>query len=89
MSLPSHGSSPNYIYDTLRLTIPDKLIDLSVNLNSFELPKGIKQNRSSWLQTMVARHTSNYPSLNERWLRFVIRNKKENALLLEALSEWN
>lgn len=36
----------------------------------------------------VPRHTANYPGLDGRWLRFAIRKRSENDLLLEALFTW-
>src|SRR5699024_10137739 len=37
---------------------------------------------------LVPRHTVNYRGLNGRWMRFAIRQKEENDLLLEGLSAW-
>ncbi|MGY0691989.1 threonine-phosphate decarboxylase CobD [Virgibacillus sp. FSP13] len=37
---------------------------------------------------IVARHTANYHGLNGRWLRFAVKQTKENDILMEALTTW-
>jgi threonine-phosphate decarboxylase len=55
----------------------DPRLDQQLPLFIFLLKKGF-----------VPRHTANYQGLEGRWLRFAIKNQKENDLLLEALREW-
>ncbi|WP_052302337.1 pyridoxal phosphate-dependent aminotransferase [Bacillus sp. SG-1] len=39
MKLPSHGSNPQFLYNSLKVPMPEKLIDFSVNLNPLGPPK--------------------------------------------------
>lgn len=55
----------------------DTSLDLQLPLFIFLLKKGI-----------VPRHTANFPGLNGRWLRFAVKRKEENDMLLGALLEW-
>ncbi|WML43031.1 threonine-phosphate decarboxylase CobD [Neobacillus sp. PS3-40] len=55
----------------------DPLLDQQLPLFLFLLKKGF-----------VPRHTANYLGLQGRWLRFAIKQRQENDLLLEALREW-
>lgn len=55
----------------------DRFNDDPLQLFRFLLEKGI-----------VPRHTANFPGLDGRWLRFAVKLKHENDLLLEALAEW-
>jgi threonine-phosphate decarboxylase len=57
--------------------LKDPALDDQFPLLVYLLTKGI-----------VPRHTMNYPGLDGRWLRFGVRQKKENDILLEALWQW-
>ncbi|MFS0644981.1 threonine-phosphate decarboxylase CobD [Siminovitchia sp. 179-K 8D1 HS] len=57
--------------------LKDPSLDDQFPLFIFLLKKGI-----------VPRHTMNYPGLEGRWLRFGVRQAKENDILLEALWQW-
>lgn len=57
--------------------LKDPQLEDAAPLFHFLLKKGI-----------VPRHTMNFPGLNGRWLRFAVKKKKENNLLMEALLEW-
>ncbi|WP_339164828.1 threonine-phosphate decarboxylase CobD [Siminovitchia sp. FSL W7-1587] len=57
--------------------LKDPLLADQLPLVTFLLAKGI-----------VPRHTMNYPGLDGRWLRFGVRQAKENDVLLEALGKW-
>lgn len=37
---------------------------------------------------IVPRHTYNFPGLEAKWLRFAIKGRRDNDILLEALSKW-
>lgn len=43
MSLPSHGSNPNYLYDYYQIKKPKQLIDFSVNINPLGMPDKVKE----------------------------------------------
>jgi len=37
---------------------------------------------------IIPRHTYNFPGLDGRWLRFAIKSKRDNEVLMEGLREW-
>ncbi|MEH7245844.1 threonine-phosphate decarboxylase CobD [Neobacillus niacini] len=37
---------------------------------------------------IIPRHTFNFPGLDGNWLRFAIKSKEENRMLMEVLKEW-
>ncbi|MBF0705336.1 threonine-phosphate decarboxylase [Alkalihalobacillus hwajinpoensis] len=39
--LPSHGSNPHYLYDSLSIAQPEETLDFSANLNPFGPPKAL------------------------------------------------
>lgn len=41
------------------------------------------------MKGIVPRHTESFPGLNGMWLRFSLRTRPENEMLLEALMDWN
>ncbi|WP_174616002.1 threonine-phosphate decarboxylase CobD [Virgibacillus ihumii] len=57
--------------------LQDRALDEQLPLFRFLLKKGI-----------VPRHTANYQGLNGRWMRFAVKQSRQNDILLEALLEW-
>lgn len=57
--------------------LKDKTVTDQLPLFQFLLKKGL-----------VPRHTANFPGLDGNWLRFAIKQRHENDLLLEALKQW-
>ncbi|MDQ0218593.1 threonine-phosphate decarboxylase [Peribacillus cavernae] len=43
MLLPSHGSNPHYLYQSLQITQPEKIIDFSANINPLGPPPELKE----------------------------------------------
>lgn len=56
MSLPLHGSNPDYLYNAFRIPKPDKIIDFSVNLNPFGPPGKLIEKWPKWV-----RYIEDYP----------------------------
>ena len=59
MTLPSHGSNPHYIYESLKLAQPDRSIDFSANLNPLGPPAALK---NKWMEAFELITT--YPDPN-------------------------
>lgn len=55
----------------------DPFLEEQVEFFNFLLQKGI-----------IPRHTFNFPGLDGNWLRFAIKSKEENRMLMEVLKEW-
>jgi threonine-phosphate decarboxylase len=55
----------------------DRTLEDQYPLFEYLLQKGI-----------VPRHTYNFPGLEAKWLRFAVRGRKENDVLMEALAVW-
>jgi threonine-phosphate decarboxylase len=77
---PLHGSNPQYVYQALQLTMPEKVIDFSVNLNPLGLPESLKKNWLHWLAFI-----ENYPDPEGTELLELLSKKeqlpKESILL--------
>lgn len=43
MQLPAHGANASALYEAMGLTMPEKVIDLSENVNAFGLPAAVKE----------------------------------------------
>lgn len=56
LSLPSHGSNPNYLYEYYNLKKPDEVIDFSVNTNPLGMPESLKDRWPKLIQKV-----SDYP----------------------------
>ncbi len=70
MSLPLHGSNPDYLYDYFNLTKPEKVIDFSVNTNPFGMPKQLSDN---WLQLLSK--VEDYPDPKNKQLLEALSKK--------------
>lgn len=56
MPLPSHGANPHKLYESLNITVPEQVIDLSENVNAQGVPNEIQQ---MWPQLVGLLH--HYP----------------------------
>lgn len=43
MQLPAHGANASALYEAMGLTMPEKVMDLSENVNAFGLPASVKE----------------------------------------------
>lgn len=68
MSYPLHGSNPHYLYAYYGLSLPDKVIDFSVNLNPLGMPTEIKQVWPELIDEISDYPDPNYPILKEKLL---------------------
>lgn len=48
MQLPEHGSNTKYVYASLKMEQPEKVIDFSVNINPVGAPKVLKDRWGDW-----------------------------------------
>lgn len=48
MTLPLHGSNPQYVYEAFDLSLPDDVLDFSVNLNPFGSPQVLHDHWARW-----------------------------------------
>ncbi|MEK4298372.1 threonine-phosphate decarboxylase CobD [Oceanobacillus sp. FSL W8-0428] len=48
MQLPEHGSNTKYVYDSLKMKQPEKVIDFSVNINPLGAPKVLQEKWGEW-----------------------------------------
>lgn len=72
MNWPSHGSNPRYIYEAMKLPIPDELIDLSANINPLGPPSVLKERWANYFERI-----GDYPDPNVNSLREVISEKEK------------
>lgn len=56
MQLPAHGANAESLYEAMGLVMPDKVLDLSENVNAFGVPDAIKHAWPSLIQ-----YVSRYP----------------------------
>jgi len=71
LSLPLHGSNPDYLYEALKILMPDEIIDFSVNLNPFGPPRMLKEKWSEWFSFI-----EDYPDPNGKELIQMISDKE-------------
>lgn len=72
MTLPSHGANPLYLYKTLNLTAPEKIIDFSENSIPTGPPAHLKEQWEHWYNDI-----SSYPDPEGRDLRKLIAKKHQ------------
>lgn len=48
MQLPEHGSNTKYVYASLKMEQPEKVIDFSVNINPLGAPKVLQEKWGEW-----------------------------------------
>lgn len=80
MAWPLHGSNPYYVYEHMCLTMPDTVVDFSVNLNPFGPPESLKQHWDGWFDKIT-----DYPDPDGRQLKKQIAETaqiSESAILL-------
>ncbi|MDP4551636.1 threonine-phosphate decarboxylase CobD [Alkalihalobacillus macyae] len=80
MALPSHGSNPHYLYESLNLSQPEQFIDFSANLNPFGPPPALKE---KWREAYELITT--YPDPNASTLTSKLATQchvEENQLLI-------
>lgn len=71
MNWPPHGANPHYIYEAMNIPMPEKMIDLSANINPLGPPKILKEKWSSFFQSIVE-----YPDPAANRLREAIAEKE-------------
>jgi len=71
LKLPLHGSNPSYLYQSLKLSMPEKTIDFSVNINPYGPPPIIQEKWSSFFQSMI-----DYPDPHCLKLKELISNRE-------------
>ncbi len=49
MRLPEHGSNPQHLFKALNFSTPNDIVDFSVNVNPFGMPKSIEQQWANFL----------------------------------------
>lgn len=52
LELPAHGSNTKYLYESLNMQLPEKVIDFSVNINPLGAPKVLKEKWDDWFFTI-------------------------------------
>lgn len=72
MKLPLHGSNPQFVYHGLHLTMPEEVVDFSVNLNPFGPPESFKENWFHWLA-----YIEDYPDPDGRELLNLLCEKEQ------------
>lgn len=80
MKLPLHGSNPHQLYQSLSISIPESLIDFSVNINPLGTLPTIKENWLAWYELI-----SDYPDpTGERLKTLIAENESvpEDSVLL-------
>ncbi|MED3562932.1 threonine-phosphate decarboxylase CobD [Bacillus xiapuensis] len=75
MIWPSHGSNPRYLYEALGLTLPEKYIDYSANINPLGTPASIKE---KWMDFLAEIYV--YPDPNATCLKEKIAKKEQIPL---------
>lgn len=53
MKWPSHGSNPQYLYEAAGLKQPEKILDLSANINPLGPPDSLKEHWSEFFQGII------------------------------------
>lgn len=71
MKWPSHGSNPRYIYEAMNLPMPEKLIDLSANINPLGPPSFLQEKWQGWFDKI-----RDYPDPDMNSLREAISVKE-------------
>lgn len=66
MTLPSHGSNPHYLYESLNLPHPEHCIDFSANLNPLGPPLGLKEKWSDAYHLITTYPDPNASSLTRK-----------------------
>lgn len=80
MKWPTHGSNPHYLYRALNIPQPDRLIDLSANINPLGPPSSLKEKWSSFFEKI-----HDYPDPHASTLKERIAlkdNVKEESILI-------
>ncbi|WP_082630319.1 threonine-phosphate decarboxylase CobD [Peribacillus muralis] len=53
MSLPTHGSNPHFLYEALKIEMPDSVLDFSANINPLGPPSRIKERWAEFFEGIV------------------------------------
>ena len=80
MTLPSHGSNPHYIYESLKLAQPDRSIDFSANVNPLGPPPALKDNWMEAFELITTYPDPNASSLTSKLAS--LNHVQENELLI-------
>ncbi|KMM36715.1 threonine-phosphate decarboxylase CobD [Guptibacillus hwajinpoensis] len=66
MALPSHGSNPHYLYESLNLSQPEQFIDFSANLNPFGPPPALQEKWTEAYELITTYPDPNASSLTSK-----------------------
>ncbi|MFA8438070.1 threonine-phosphate decarboxylase CobD [Pueribacillus sp. YX66] len=86
MCLPAHGSNPQYLFNALHLAKPNHVIDFSVNVNPYGMPRLIEK---QWSQFLT--YVRDYPDPHSFALKEAVAQKesieKDNILIGNGAAE--
>lgn len=86
LQLPSHGANYKTLYQRFQIPIPEKVYDLSENVNAFGFPQKVKD---AWPQFI--HHISTYPHPEAEPLRTMLAKKlnvqRENLIIGNGAAE--
>lgn len=71
MNWPQHGSNPQYLFNALKLPLPEQRIDFSANINPLGPPTALKEN---WSQLFSA--VTDYPDPKGKQLKKKLAEKE-------------
>lgn len=53
MNWPTHGANPHYLYEAMNISLPDRLIDFSANINPLGPPSFIQERWSEYFEQIT------------------------------------